>query len=263
MRFLGINEDGNLMYFNESTEAFLIKNNINKNAKYKFNKSDIVVTVCGKDVYRVHQYDKVTFEADGNMLDELKDNWNKAGKTVKTFRDIKYRSFSYKLFELASRIRRIKDSEGGKVSYKTLREACLKGASEGFGALEFMNGIYRSRKGFNVSIDIDSIYEGNDKYCITDVNQALDTLEVNIDNHDIISGLNDRIYKVDALLDLGSDIKYAKIIPVIIRSKIDFNEEEKTVWIQPRYRDKNEMIYDLRKIYDVSKEMALRGMEGK
>ena len=53
------------------------------------------------------------------------------------------------------------------------------------------------------------------------------------------------------------------IIPVIIRSKIDFNEEEKTVWIQPRYRDKNEMVYDLRKIYDVSKEMALRGMEGK
>ena len=97
-------------------------------------------------MYRIHQYGRNVFEADGNMLDELKENWHKTGKTVKTFRDIKYRSFSCKLLELASRIRKIKDSDGDKVSYKTLREACLKGASAGFGALEFMNGIYRSRR---------------------------------------------------------------------------------------------------------------------
>lgn len=251
---------------------------VNKENKYFC----VSIETNGDEKYTIYKiYDSENdkyFELDSEMYHK----WLESGliiEVIDTERKEKM-TLSNKSRELAKRLgslpKVIEEGMDNKevVNYASIRASVIAGANAGFQEAKeiYMSnqGVYKHFDGSTTVIDIDGFYK-NDLGGYQDIIDALNAIAEDIEKSvtgldaEPITGINDKEYNIDRLLDISSEslnkLMHQRIIPIIIQCKSDKYSDirvlKHTMFLKPVYEHHDELMSDLKDIYRIAKNMAV------
>lgn len=227
------------------------------------------IKMCSNTVYLLKDENGCEFEITDDMF-------NYFGSEIDATELIKEKlTYRDKLDILADRFDALSEVINKRyevIDYECLRRAVITGANEAFIEAKetYMSNqsIYKHIDGTTTVVDVDGFYKSeHDIASCRTMSSALKAVANDIRSFKngkarAIKGIDDKVYNVEHLYDVsGKDIANLinlDLMPIEIYCRSDRNnvDEKKVVYIHIAYTEHDDMIYDIRKIFKASKELA-------
>lgn len=218
------------------------------------------------------------FELDQSMADI----WREKGKKIVMFNTVsdiamnireKNLILAKRLSSLAEHASSLDSDDTEILDYISVRKSVIAGANSGFTESKetYMSnqGVYKHFDGCTTVIDVDGFYH-SDMGGYQNISDALHGLADDIQrcadgDKEPIHGINDKEFNIDKLLDVSStnilNLLYERIIPITINCSSDkagaIKRINEVLYLKPVYKY-DELISDLKVIYRIAKEMAIK-----